>query len=431
MGRLVSLFVLLLVWAHAPGGQVQVTNVRTWPAPDHTRVVFDLDGSVEHTVFLLKNPERVVIDLNHTRLANRIRRPSRSDKLLSRIRSAPRERGALRVVLDMKRPVRPRSFLLKPSKQYGHRLVVDLYSKDEEGGEVRVVKRVTADPNSRRDVVIAIDAGHGGDDPGAITPSGTLEKDVVLAIALQLEKQLNRQRGFRALLVRKGDYYIGLRRRMEIARGRHADLFVSVHADSFHDPAVRGSSVYIISRRGASSEAARWLAEQENAADLAGGISLDDKDELLASVLLDLSQTAALSASTEVGTQILGGLRQLGRLHKRRVERAGFMVLKSPDIPSILVETGFLTNPQDERRLIDPAQQRTTARAIAAGVMQYFEANPPLGTLLAARRHVIGRGDTLTDIATLYRVSLAALRAENDINGDAIRIGDVLRIPGG
>ena len=424
---------LLLIGGLAGAQAAQVTNVRTWPAPDHTRVVFDLDGPVEHTVFVLKNPERVVVDLNHTRLASKIRRPSRSDLLLGRIRSAPREGGALRVVLDMKGQVRPRSFLLKPNKQYGHRLVVDLYPKDAAENEAaRVVKRAsTIDADRPREIVIAIDAGHGGDDPGAITGGGVREKDVVLQIALQLERQLKREREFRAILVRKDDYYVSLRRRMEIARGGRADLFISIHADSFHDPGVHGSSVYVISRRGASSEAARWLAEQENSADLVGGISLDDKDELLASVLLDLSQTAALSASIEAGSRVLGELGHLAKMHKRRVERAGFMVLKSPDIPSILVETGFLTNPEDERRLTDSAHQRTVARAIVSGIRAYFEANPPPGTLLARRRHVIGRGDTLSDIADRYRVSLAALRAENALDDDAIRVGDVLRIPGG
>ena len=433
MGRLAFIFALSLLGSAAWAQAVQVTNVRTWPAPDHTRVVFDLDGPVEHTVFVLKNPERVVVDLNHARLASKIRRPSRSDLLLGRIRSAPRDGGALRVVLDMKDHVRPRSFLLKPNKQYGHRLVVDLYPKEKlDGTTVRVVKRANpADADTPREIVIAIDAGHGGDDPGAIAAGGVREKDVVLQIALQLERQLKRDPGFRPVLVRKDDYYVSLRRRTELARGSRADLFVSLHADSFHDPRVHGSSIYVISRRGASSEAARWLAAQENAADLVGGVSLDDKDELLASVLLDLSQNAALSASIEAGSRVLTELGRLAKTHKPRVERAGFMVLKSPDIPSILVETGFLTNPEDERRLTDPAQQRLLAKAVVAGIRAYFETNPPPGTLLAARRHVIGRGDTLSEIASRYQVSLIDLRAENELDHDSIRVGDVLRIPGG
>jgi len=231
------------------------------------------------------------------------------------------------------------------------------------------------------------------------------------------------------VLVRRGDYYIGLRKRMMIARERRADLFISIHADSFKDPRVRGSSVYVLSRNGASSEAARWLAEQENAADLVGGVSLDDKDDLLASVLLDLSQTATLSASTDVGTSVLKQLKTLGKTHKRRVQRAGFMVLKSPDIPSILVETAFLSNPTEEKCLRNRAHQRKLARAMVAGVRAYFRHNAPPGTRLAARSHVIVRGDTLGRIAGLYGVSLNDLRRANAINGSDIRVGQVLQIP--
>jgi len=229
--------------------------------------------------------------------------------------------------------------------------------------------------------------------------------------------------------VRDGDYYVGLRRRMEVARAHRADLFVSIHADAFRDPRVRGTSVYVLSRNGASSEAARWLAEQENAADLVGGVSLDDKDELLASVLLDLSQTATMSASTEVGSRMLGELRKVGKTHKRRVERAGFMVLKSPDIPSVLVETAFISNPEEERNLRDPAHQRALAGAILDGIRDYFRRNAPPGTLFASRRHTIERGDTLAGIAQRYRVSLDRLRTANGLRGDAINEGQVLSIP--
>ena len=421
----------MLLWS-ATLSAVQVKNVRTWPAPDHTRVVFDLDSTVAYTVFLLDDPDRVVIDLKHTRLATDIRRSSRSDRLLRRIRSAPRKNGGLRVVLDLKRTIRPRSFLLDPNKQYGHRLVVDLYPKTTEMSNEGVEKEPGPEADSGlRDIVVTVDAGHGGDDPGAVPRKGVHEKDVVLAISRELGKAIDAREGMRAVLVRNGDYYVGLRRRMELARQAGADLFVSVHADAFRDPNVHGASVYVISRRGASSETARWLATQENAADLAGGVSLDDKDEGLATVLLDLSQTAALRASREVGRRVLSRLGRIGPLHKRRVERAGFMVLKAPDIPSILVETGFITNPRDERRLKDSDERRAIAGAIAEGIAGYFEVHPPAGTLLAKRRHVIARGDTLSDIAKRYRVTLAALRSANRIRGDRIHIGDVLRIPEG
>ena len=431
MIRITTILAAILLWS-APIFAAQVKNVRTWPAPDHTRIVFDLDTTVAYNIFVLDEPHRVVIDMKHTRLATEIRRSSRPDRLLRGIRSAPRKYGGLRVVLDMKHPIRPRSFLLDPNKQYGHRLVVDLHPRDTGTRNEVVESDATAPaPDGTRDVVVAVDAGHGGEDPGAVPRAGVHEKDVVLAISRELKGALDRMEGLRAVLVRDGDYYIGLRRRMEIARQAGADLFVSVHADAFRNPKVHGASVYVISRRGASSEAARWLARQENSADLAGGVSLDDKEEGLATVLLDLSQTGSLRASREVGRRVLSRLGRIGPLHKRRVERAGFMVLKAPDIPSILVETGFITNRRDERRLRDSAQRRAIAGAIAEGIAGYFEVHPPAGTLLAKRRHVIARGDTLSDIATRYRVSLAALRTVNRIRGDRIHVGDVLRIPEG
>lgn len=238
----------------------------------------------------------------------------------------------------------------------------------------------------------------------------------------------------RAVMTRTGDYYVGLRKRMKIARQHKADLFVSIHADAFHDSRVRGSSVYTLSNRGASSEAARWLAESENAADLVGGVSLDDKDDLLASVLLDLSQTATRQASMDAADQVYRQLKGLGKTHGKRVQQAGFMVLKSPDIPSMLVETAFISNPNEEKRLRDPKHQQKLAKSLVKGVRSYFHTMPPPGTYLAARqprKHVISRGETLSVIAQQYRVSLASLRSVNGLAGDHIRIGQVLKIPGG
>ncbi len=421
-----ALFCLVSV-CHA--AQVQVQNLRMWPAPDHTRLVFDISGPVDHTLFTLDDPHRVVIDVRKSRLSTTLGNSSSAENLVMRIRSAPRNQRDLRLVLDLKRPVRPNSFVLRPSGTYGHRLVVDLFPKAGVGG---AVERVSTGPQQlppMRDVVIAIDAGHGGDDPGAIGPGGTREKDVVLKVAKRLEAIVEREPGMRVVMIRTGDYYVGLRRRMEIARANRADMFVSIHADAFKDPRVRGSSVYVLSRTGASSEAARWLAEQENASDFVGGVSLDDKDDLLASVLLDLSQTATLSASAEVGARVLGELKRVGKAHKKRVERAGFMVLKSPDIPSILVETAYISNPGEERNLRDPMRQQALAVAILQGLRHYFEQHPPRGTLLAARKHVIAKGDTLSDIAERYRVSVQRLRNLNGLANDRIQVGQVLRIP--
>ena len=440
--RLFAIGLGCLMAFSVPAATVNVENIRTWPAPDHTRVVLDIDRPVEYTLFVLRDPDRVVVDLRSTKLLKRVPDARRGDRLLARIRAAQRKRtesrtrdgsrSFLRVVLDMKQWVRPKSFLLKPNWKYGHRLVIDLYPKDDEPDKTTARKRIADDaPKGRRDAVIAVDAGHGGEDPGAVTRSGIREKDVVLAIARALERRIERTPGMKAVMIRDGDYYVGLRRRTELARRHGADLFVSVHADSFRDPRVSGSSVYVLSRRGASSEAARWLAEQENSSDFVGGVSIDNKDNLLASVLVDLQQTATRSASSELGGRVLKSLGLAGRRHKRRVEQAGFLVLKSPDIPSILVETGFLTNPSDAKRLSDPEHQDTVARAILDGILDYFDRSPPPGTTFAsARRHTIARGETLTEIAVRYQVSVERLRSANRIDGSIIRIGDVLRIPG-
>ncbi|MDH3414246.1 MAG: N-acetylmuramoyl-L-alanine amidase [Gammaproteobacteria bacterium] len=420
---------LTLMWTcSCLAGQVQVENIRTWPAPDNTRVVFDIDGPVDHTLFMLKNPGRVVLDLRGAHLAADLPKPEANDRLLQRLRAATRKDGVLRVVLDLKSEVRPKSFQLKPNSQYGHRLVIDLQSVDEAAASAETPSKKDV-PARLRDIIVAIDPGHGGEDPGATGRSRTKEKDVVLAIAKRLKTRIDREPGMRAVLTRDGDYFLGLRRRLEIARRHGADLFVSLHADAFSDPRVNGSSVYILSRNGASSEAARWLAEQENASDLIGGVSLDDKDELLASVLLDLSQTATISASTEVARSVLQHLRSVGKTHKKNVERAGFMVLKSPDIPSILVEADFISNPKVERMLNNGSHQTALADAMVRGVREYFKRNAPPNTLFAQRKHVITRGDTLSAIAVRYRTSVAALRNANRIDGSDIREGEVLTIP--
>jgi N-acetylmuramoyl-L-alanine amidase len=314
-------------------------------------------------------------------------------------------------------------------------LVVDLYPV-EATRKPRVAKS-TSDIGRARDVVVAVDAGHGGEDPGATgSRFRTKEKMVTLEIARRLKRLIDAEPGMRAVLTRTGDYYIGLRKRMALARKHRADLFVSIHADAFRDKRVRGASVYVLSQRGASSEAARWLAEKENASDLVGGVSLDDKDDVLASVLLDLSQSATQHASLSAAAKVYGELGRVGKTHGRRVQQAGFMVLKSPDIPSMLVETGFISNPGEETNLRDPKYQERMARAIMKGVQRFFEASPPPQTLLAQRqkkalKHVIERGDTLSEIADRYRVSIASLRRENQIRSDNhIRIGQVLVIPG-
>ena len=340
------------------------------------------------------------------------------------------------MVLDLSESVKVKSFLLKPTKNYGHRLVIDLYKKDPE--KKRAVKSITSNSNGARDLVIAIDAGHGGEDPGATGYRGTQEKDVVMAIARKLQTMMQREKGLRPLMIRNGDYYVGLRNRLKLARKFKADMFISIHADAFHNKYAKGASVYVLSQKGASTEAARWLAESENAADYIGGVSLEDKDDVLASVLFDLSMNGTIEASLELGDYVLANLRDVGKVHKGRVEQAGFAVLKSPDIPSILVETAFISNPDEERKLLNPLQQERIARSILNGVKVYFTKNTVPGTLLAQRnrnqpkirKHVISRGDTLSAIAEQYNVSLQRLRAHNTVKEDHLKIGQVILIPG-
>jgi N-acetylmuramoyl-L-alanine amidase len=429
MRALIS-FVFICLAFNVQAGAVRVENVRIWAAPDSTRIVFDVSEGVKYQISKLDNPFRVVIDLDNAETTLKLEQPGTSDKFLQRLRSASRNKKDLRVVLDLKKYSQTNSFQLQPNKHYGHRLVVDLFDKQSEEQKSQTVDLEREAPkNELRDVVIAIDAGHGGEDPGAKGPRGTYEKDVVLALAKQLADLINAEHGMKAVLTRKGDYFLRLRKRISEARKYKADLFVSIHADAFRDPSVHGSSVYVLSKRGSSSEHARWLAEQENASDLIGGVSLDDKEDVLVSVLLDLSQTASLEASIDVADRVLGGLKRVGKVHKNHVEAAAFAVLKSPDIPSILVETAYISNPQEEKKLRSESHRRKLAKAIKNGLKTYFNDYAPEGTLMASRKHIIERGDTLSVIAQQYRVSLHSLRNANSLKSDQIRVGQVLNIP--
>ena len=426
MLRLISSCCLLLIFSvsSAAGENVRLKNIRVWAAPDNTRVVFDVTSPVKHNLKLLVDPFRVVVDLENTELLTDLPQPVIGDGYVRGIRSG-QHGNFLRIVLDLKKHTQAKSFLLMPNQHYGHRLVVDIY----DGQQEQVIIKESVPTPGYRDIVITIDAGHGGEDTGAIGPRGTYEKVVVLEIAKKLARSLNQERGMRAVLTRKGDYYLPLRKRVELARRHKSDLFISIHADAFTNPRVHGSSVYVLSSRGASSEQARWLAERENASDLMGGVSLDDKDSLLASVLLDLSQTASLEASIDAAENILEGLKKLGKLHKPEVESASFAVLKSPDIPSLLVETAFISNPQEEKKLRSSAYQQELAQALTVGVKRYFETFTSNETLQAARQHIIERGDTLAEIAQHYRVSLHSLRVLNSLSDDSIKVGQVLSIP--
>ncbi len=426
--RILTLILLLASFPLAGwGASIQVERIRLWAAPDSTRVVFDITGPVEHRLFTLEQPDRIVIDLSDSRAVSTLATPDFSQGLVRDIRSALHGGKDLRVVLDLRERCKPRSFLLKPNDKYGYRLVIDLDRYDDRGRQP--VKRVAARNDALREVVIAIDAGHGGEDPGAIGPRGVREKDVVLGIARRLARLVEKERGMRPVLIRSGDYYVGLRKRTELARRHRADMLISLHADSFPDRRARGASVYTLSLRGASSETARWLAEKENAADLVGGVSLADKDDLVQAVLLDLYMAGTIEASQDLAVRVLRNLKRVVHLHKGTPGRAGFVVLKSPDIPSILVETAFISNPREEKKLRDPRHQQRLAEMILGGIRSYFRDNAPPGTLLAGRRHVIARGDTLSEIAQRYRVSLSRLKSANNLRNDRLRVGQVLWIP--
>ncbi|HHJ39602.1 MAG: N-acetylmuramoyl-L-alanine amidase [Methylothermaceae bacteria B42] len=432
MCRAIAVFLLLIfssiAWA------TEVLGVRYWQAPDKTRLVFDSSGPVKPKVFTLDNPRRLVIDLPQVRLKSAIPQPKKKLRFLRRVRAGKPRSGVLRLVLDLKTEVKPKVFPLAPNAHYGHRLVVDLFAKTTAGSQpkakAKVVKKNPIEKARFREVVVAIDAGHGGEDAGAIGRRGTREKDVVLAVARKLAKLINEKKGMKAVLIRDGDYYIGLRKRMELARKAKADLFVSIHADAFRHARARGASVFTLSERGASSEFARWVARRENQSDLVGGIKLQKKDETLARVLLDLSQTATREASQQIAREILEELKKVGKVHSRKVQQAGFMVLKSPDIPSVLVETAFITNPQEERNLRSSKHQWFLAKAIFHGILDYFAQEAPTGTILAEeRRHVIARGETLSGIAHRYGVSMKRLMSYNALPHTRIRPGQVLRIP--
>lgn len=408
-----------------------LNSLRFWTAPDHTRLVFGVSSPVEHKVFTLANPPRVVVDIKNINFKTSLPVIPANHKLLNFVRYAKRKGQDLRIVFDLKSTVKPKSFVLKPNATYGNRLVLDLYPKGQASVKKAVATKVTGATLVQKKWVVAIDAGHGGEDPGAKGYRGTREKDIVLAIAKKLAQKINKQHNMKAYLVRTGDYYIGLRQRMDRARRARADLFISIHADAFKNQAAKGSSVYVLSNRGASSEAARWLASSENSADLVGGVSLDDKGDMLASVLLDLSQNATKDASASLAGAVLKNFKGLGHVHKKEVQRAGFMVLKSPDIPSILVETAFISNKNEEKKLRDWRHQAKIADAILKGVKSYLSHQSLPATYIAKNKnsYKIKKGDTLSGIAQRYHVSLLSLKKANAMRNNRIRIGQIINIP--
>ncbi|MDH3978104.1 MAG: N-acetylmuramoyl-L-alanine amidase [Gammaproteobacteria bacterium] len=454
---LAGLAVFMCSWA-VLAAPVAIEGVRVAAQDGKTRVALDLNNRAEHRIFTLNNPYRVVIDVKGRVQRSALPLPS-GKGVIRQVRAANRDDGTARIVLDVAGPVKPRSFQLEPNGKQGNRLVVDLLSagtaykpSSAKPPAPRAVSKPKPKPKPNSApvrtarsstlkgdrIVIAIDPGHGGKDPGAAGPTGVREKDVVLGISKELASLINADPMLEARLTRSSDRFVQLRSRMELARTAEADLFVSVHADAFKDRRVRGATVYVLNSKGQIDEASKRLANRENAA-LIGGVKLDDKDPMLASVLMDLSQNATLGNSFDVGAEVLSEIGQVTKVRKRTVQQAPFLVLKSPDVPSILIETAFISNPTDENNLASRRYREQLAGAIYEGIRDYFEANPPPDSMLAARikngqpmartvEHRIKRGETLSGIADRYRVPVRRIRAENNLNGDKIVVGRVLRI---
>ncbi len=416
VAKLITLFFLL--WHPHAQAAIAISSVRIWPAQDYTRLTLESNQAIRYKQFMLKNPERLVIDLEevelHGELDGLAAKVGSDDPYIKSIRAGLFKPGIVRLVLDLKAEVKPQLFNLKPVAEYGHRLVLDIYPtvpidplmallQQLESGPLGAPPATPSEPPkiaqlpaaipppatpdkptrshpeiSARMFIVAIDAGHGGEDPGAIGRNGTYEKNVTLAISRKLKELVDDTPGMRGVLIRDGDYFIPLSGRMMKARLVYADLFISIHADAFIKPHAHGSSVFALSERGATSASARWLAKKENEADLIGGVNLAVKDPYLARTLLDLSQTATINDSLKLARHVLGELGDIGTLHGGHVEQAGFAVLKSPDIPSILIETAFISNPTEERRLNDKNYQEKMARAILGGIKRYFAQNPAL-----------------------------------------------------
>lgn len=408
----------------AKSAAARIQDIRLSKNDGYVRLVFDLDSIADHSLFSLEAPDRVVLDIKNAKMPHGMVDRVQANSLIRSIRSGVRNDKDLRVVFDLSEAVSPRSFLLAPSGQSGHRLVIDLHDKKDKPEKLK--------KTSKRDVIIAIDAGHGGKDPGATGRSGTHEKMVTLQIAKRLEKDINGQRGMKAVLVRKNDRYLRLRDRIEKARDNHADMMISLHADSFPDPRARGSSIYALSVDGATSETARMLAEKENASDiLFGDVDLAVEDQMVKEVLFDLSLTGTIESSLDIGSEILGQLKTVNRVHKKQVQQAGFAVLKAPNIPSVLLETAFISNPKEEKNLRSAAHQKKVSKAITRGVNKYFSRKAPPGTWLAsaACEYAVCEGDDLTKIAKKYNVTESDLRTRNGLYADNLLAGQVIKIP--
>ncbi len=428
-----TLFAATLMFGFAAQAAV-IKSMRFWQSPESTRVVFDLTSPVEHELTVLTNPDRIVVDIPESRVSVDLSQLDIKSDLVKRVRqSKPPREGVLRLVLDLNKSAEPKSFSLKPYQEYSDRLVIDLLDKKRE-----VIKPPESALGAERDIVIAVDAGHGGEDPGALGPSGTQEKDIVLKLSKDLVDAINSVNGLKAIMVREGDYYIPHRKRTDIARKHRADLFVSVHADGFKSPKARGASVWVLNLYGAKSEVARWMKLQEEKSELLGGVDstvvLSEYDNSVRSVLLDLQMESSIAESFKVGKEVHSAMKRVApKMHKHYVEENSLLVLKNPDIPSILVESGFISNPGEERLLKTSSYRRKLAGAVRDGIVDYFKNHAPDGTKFASlyRKNIyhVKRGDNLIKVAKRFNTSVNEIKRANKLTSNTVRIGQKLVIP--
>ncbi|WP_236702587.1 N-acetylmuramoyl-L-alanine amidase [Thalassomonas actiniarum] len=408
-----------------------INGIRVWPAPENTRVVFDLSKKPDYKYFSLSSPQRLVIDFKDSNSLISFQNLVKDDRRIKKIRkSKPKNKNSTRIVLELADNYQLTVFPLAPIGQYGNRLVVDLYDKNRDS---KVVSNKSADTN--RDIVVAIVAGHGGDDPGSIGANGSYEKRVTLKIAKKLAKLINNHPGMKAVMIRQGDYYVAHNRKPKLARKHKADLLISIHADAFTSPKPSGASVLVQSPRRANSEFARLIANRQKESELLGGAGetiKKTKDKNLAITLADMKKEHTMKSSYEFATHVLKQLKKVTKLHKKKPEGLSLAVLKAPDIPSVLIETGFISNPKDEKNLNSSAHQQKLAKAIYTAVDSYFSRSPSEGTLLAAnsvRVHKVNRGESLSVVAHRYKVSVGHLKRINNLTSNTIRIGQTLKIP--
>ncbi|SET18963.1 N-acetylmuramoyl-L-alanine amidase [Thalassotalea agarivorans] len=411
--------------------QSEIEGVRVWPAPDHTRIVFDLSKNTKYSYFSLKSPQRLVLDFKDSKNIAALKNAVANDPRIKLIRTSTHKiKSTSRIVVELKDEYKVNVFALQPAGQYGDRLVVDLYDKNKPTAPV-----VKAPPNNKRDIIVAIDAGHGGEDPGSIGYKGTYEKRVTLAVARRLEKLINAEKGLKAVMIRDGDYYVNLDKRTEIARNKRVDFFVSIHADAFRTPQPSGASVWVVSNRRAESELARWLDNRQRNSELLGGggeVIKNTQDDSLALMLGDLKQNHSLSASISMATDVIAELKKITKMHKKTPQYKSLAVLKSSDIPSILVEVGFISNHNEEKNLMWSKHQQRLAQAMFNGIQSYFMEYPIAGTYYATigyRKHKVRSGDSLSVLAQRYNTSVSSIKSANNLSGNTLRIGQTLKIP--